>query len=304
MDKVGELSVFVKVVEEGGFSSAARAMSLTPSAVSKQIGRLEDRLGVRLINRTTRSLSLTPEGRSFFERCRTILTDIEDAESIVTQSHSTPRGSLRITTGVAFGRHQITPLLPEFLERYPDVSIELIKTDSIVDLVEQGIDAAIRFGELADSSMVARFLARSRRAIVASPEYLEKHGVPQHPDELEKHNCLTFFSMPQLNEWVFRVGEEEVPYTATGNFSANNGESIHDMVLNGGGIARLAEFLVAKEVEDGKLIRVLTDFYRDIEIPIHAVYPSRRHLSPKLRCFVDFLVEKFSPVPPWERLQD
>lgn len=302
MDKVGELSVFVRVVEEGGFSSAARSMSLTPSAVSKQIGRLEDRLGARLINRTTRSLSLTPEGKAFFERCRSILTDIEDAESIVTQSHSSPRGSLRITTGVAFGRHQITPLLPEFLERFPDVNIELIKTDSIVDLVEQGIDAAIRFGELEDSSMVARFLARSRRAIVASPEYIEKHGVPKHPDDIANHNCLTFYSLPQLNNWVFDVNGEDYPVTPTGNFSANNGESIYDMVIDGAGIARLAEFLVAKEVSEGKLVRVLTEYYRDIEIPVHAVYPSRRHLSPKLRSFVDFLVEKFNPVPPWENL--
>lgn len=302
MDKIGELTVFAKVVDEGGFSAAARAMNLTPSAVSKQIGRLEDRLGVRLLNRTTRSLSLTPEGRSFYERCTRILSDIDEAEAEVTSAHTTPKGALRISCGVAFGRHQVSPLIPEFLERYPDVQVEMIQTDSLVDLVEQGVDLAVRFGELQDSSLVARFLARSKRAICASPEYLERHGIPQHPSDLQDHNCLFFSTLPHLNEWIFKVPEGEYSFRPQGNFSANNGETIHEMALAGLGVARLAEFLVAPDVRDGKLVRVLQDYYRDITVPIHALYPTRRHLSPKLRAFVDFLVEKFSPVPPWERI--
>ena len=304
MDKIGELTVFAKVVDEGGFSAAARAMNLTPSAVSKQIGRLEDRLGARLLNRTTRSLSLTPEGRNFYDRCTRILADIDDAEAEVTQAHDSPRGVLRISCGVAFGRHQVSPLVPEFLERYPDVQVEMTLTDSVVDLVEQGIDLAVRFGELRDSSLIARFLARSKRAICASPEYLERHGIPQTPQELDQHNCLFFSNLPHLNEWIFKMPDGEYAYQPNGNFCANNGETIHEMALQGLGIARLAEFLVSPDVRDGKLERILTDYYRDITVPIHALYPTRRHLSPKLRAFLDFLVEKFSPIPPWDAISD
>ncbi|MDW3205648.1 MAG: LysR family transcriptional regulator [Alphaproteobacteria bacterium] len=303
MDRAGEMAVFTKVVEEGSFSSAARALKLTPSAVSKQIGRLEDRLGVRLLNRTTRQLSATEEGDAFYQRCVRILTDMEEAELAVSQRHSAPRGTLRVNCGVAFGKHQISPLIPEFLERYPEVNVEMTLTDALADLVEEGQDVAIRFGKLQDSSMVARQLAVSRRAICCSPAYLERKGEPKHPSELTEHNRLAFATAIHLNEWIFRLPDgTEFPVKAEGNFTANNGETIHEMVLAGLGIARLAEFLVAPEVKEGKLVRILTPFYRDVEVPINAVYPTRRHLSPKVRAFVDFLVEKFNPVPPWESL--
>lgn len=301
MDRAGEMSVFAKVVEEGSFSSAARALKLTPSAVSKQIGRLEDRLGVRLLNRTTRQLSATEEGDAFYQRCVRILTDMEEAELAVSQRHSAPRGTLRVNCGVAFGKHQISPLIAEFLERYPEVSVEMTQTDALADLVEEGQDIAIRFGKLQDSSMVARQLTISRRAICCSPEYLKRHGEPKHPSELAAHNCLSFSTAIHLNEWVFRLADgAEFPFRAQGNFTANNGETIHEMVQSGLGIARLAEFLVGPDVREGRLVRILEPYYRDIEVPINAVYPTRRHLSPKVRAFVDFLVEKFNPVPPWE----
>ncbi|MBP5856016.1 LysR family transcriptional regulator [Marivibrio halodurans] len=302
MDRSMEMAVFAKVVEEGSFSSAARNLKLTPSAVSKQIARLEDRLGVRLLNRTTRRLSATEEGAAFYQRAARILSDIDEAEAAVTQLHAAPRGTLRINCGIAFGKHQITPLMPEFLARYPELRIELTLTDSVSDLVEEGQDVAVRFGPLQDSSMVARQLAVSRRAIVAAPSYFEAHGTPRHPSELTGHNCLTFSNMPHLNEWIFKIAEgEEYRVKAEGNFTASNGETIHEMVLAGLGVARLAEFLVEPEVQEGKLQRVLQPFYRDIEVPINAVYPTRRHLSPKVRAFVDFLIEKFQPVPPWAR---
>lgn len=302
MDRSMEMAVFAKVVEEGSFSSAARSLKLTPSAVSKQIARLEDRLGVRLLNRTTRRLSATEEGAAFYQRAARILSDIDEAEAAVTQLHAAPRGTLRINCGIAFGKHQITPLMPEFLARYPELRIELTLTDSVSDLVEEGQDVAVRFGPLQDSSMVARQLAVSRRAIVAAPEYFATHGTPRHPSDLAAHNCLTFSNMPHLNEWIFKIGEgEEYRVKAEGNFTASNGETIHEMVLAGLGVARLAEFLVEPEVQEGKLQRVLQPFYRDIEVPINAVYPTRRHLSPKVRAFVDFLIEKFQPVPPWAR---
>jgi len=297
-----EMAVFAKVVEEGSFSSAARSLQLTPSAVSKQIARLEDRLGVRLLNRTTRRLSATEEGSAFYQRSARILADIDEAEAAVTQLHAAPRGTLRINCGIAFGKYQITPLIPEFLARYPELSLEMTFTDAVSDLVEEGHDVAVRFGQLQDSSMVARQLTVSRRAICAAPEYFERFGIPQHPRDLADHNCLAFAHMPHLNEWIFKLPEGgESRVKATGNFAANNGETIHEMVLAGLGIARLAEFLVGPEVRAGKLQRVLQPFYRDIEVPINAVYPTRRHLSPKVRAFVDFLVEKFQPNPPWER---
>ena len=301
MDRAGEMAVFTKVVEEGSFSSAARALKLTPSAVSKQIGRLEDRLGVRLLNRTTRQLSATEEGDAFYQRCVRILTDMEEAEIAVSQRHSAPRGTLRVNCGVAFGKHQISPLIPEFLERFPEVNVEMTLTDALSDLVEEGQDVAIRFGKLQDSSMVARQLAVSRRAICCSPDYLARFGEPKHPSDLTAHNRLGFSTAIHLNEWIFRLPDgSEYPVKVEGNFTANNGETIHEMVLAGLGIARLAEFLVSSEVREGKLVRILRPFYRDVEVPINAVYPTRRHLSPKVRAFVDFLVEKFNPVPPWE----
>ena len=301
MDRSAEMSVFSKVIEEGSFSGAARTLKLTPSAVSKQIGRLEDRLGVRLINRTTRRLSATEEGSAFYQRCVRILADMDEAELAVSQLHAAPRGTLRVNCGIAFGKHQVTPLIPEFLGRYPELSIEMTFTDSIVDLVEEGHDVAIRFGNLQDSSMVARQLAVSRRAICASPAYLDRFGEPKHPSELVDHNCLTFSTLTHLNDWLFKIPDgKEFPFRAKGNFLANNGETIHEMVLAGLGIVRLAEFLVEPDVRAGQLKRILTPYYRDIEVPVNAVYPTRRHLSPKVRAFVDFMVEKFNPVPPWE----
>lgn len=300
MDKMAEYTVFVRVVEDGGFSAAARVLRLTPSAISKQIARLEDRLGVRLINRTTRRLGLTDEGRSFYDRCVGILADIDEAEESLIRSSDSPRGKLHINTGVAFGRNQIGPLIPAFLARYPDIEVDITMTDSLSDLVEEGVDVAIRFGFLQDSTLVARHLADSRRAICASPAYLEKHGVPQHPKDLVNHNCLAFGHLPHLNDWVFKMPDGELTFRPKGNFTANNGEAIHDMAVNGLGITRMAEFLVSSDVKSGKLVRVLQNYYRDIDVPVHAIYPTKRHLSAKVRAFVDYLVESFNPVPPWE----
>ncbi len=300
MDRTAEMGVFVRVVDEGGFSAAARGLRLTPSAVSKQITRLEDRLGVRLLTRTTRQLHLTEEGSEFYERSVRILADLEEAEQAVSRADAAPRGTLRVSCGVSFGKYQISPLVSEFLTRYPDVTIELDTSDSLVDLVEEGIDVAVRFGPLSDSSMVARFLANSRRAIVAAPSYLARFGEPAHPRDLVHHNCLSFTHQVHLNEWRFKGPEGEIPVEARGNFKANNGETVFEMALAGLGIARLARFLVEPGIRAGRLKMVLQDYYRDINVPIHAIYPTRRHLSPKVRAFVDFLVEKYTPHPPWE----
>ncbi|KEO57304.1 LysR family transcriptional regulator [Thalassospira permensis NBRC 106175] len=299
MDRAAEMEIFVHAVEEGSFSAAARTMRLSPSAVSKYISRLEDRLGARLLMRTTRQLSLTEEGRAFYERARTILNEIEEAEEVVTQLYAAPRGTLRINASVAFTKYQVVPLIPEFLARYPDVRIELTLDDKFTDLVNDGYDLAIRLSALEDSSLIARKYAVNRRMIVASPEYLEKNGIPRKPQELENHDCLHLSSRESFNDWHFDTPEGHVSFRAQGSFSANDGDALHEAVVAGLGMARLAEYLVHEDIRAGRLTPVLTEYVHDLAW-ISAVYPHKRHLSPKVRAFVDFLAEKFTPIPPWE----
>ncbi|MDJ0683695.1 MAG: LysR family transcriptional regulator [Alphaproteobacteria bacterium] len=301
MDNINEMQVFARVVDSGGFSSAARSLNLSPSAVSKQITRLEDRLGVRLLTRTTRRLNLTEEGDAFYHRVKRILADIDEAEQAISISKGAPRGHLRVTSSVAFGENQLAPLLLEFLDRYPEITFELVLSDGIIDLVEEGIDVAIRQGKLSNSAMVARKLADIRRRIVAAPAYIEKFGLPESPDDLHQHNCLGFAGHPYLNDWPFKFPDgRRQTVRATGNFYANNGESIYDLLMAGLGIARAAEFMVGHHIREGSLVEVLPEFLEDELTPIHAVYPDPRHLSPKTRAFIDYMVEKLTPTPPWE----
>jgi DNA-binding transcriptional LysR family regulator len=298
MDKTQEMTVFVRAVAEGGFSAAARVLKLTPSAVSKQVGRLEDRLGTRLLNRTTRRLSLTEEGRAFHARCVQILAEIEEAETAVTELHAAPRGTLRVAAAVAFFNHQVMPLLPEFLARYPEVHFDLVMTDREVDLVDERIDVVIRFGHLRDSTLIARKLAVSRRVICASPDYLARHGTPRTPADLAHHNCLTLSTRPEFNVWEFgdRPGDH---LRVTGNVELNQADALYDACLAGIGLARVAGYLVEADIKAGRLVPVLAEELKEAST-LYVVYPHRRHLSPKVRAFVDFLVGKFSPLPPWE----
>lgn len=302
MDNINEMQVFARVVDAGGFSSAARSLNLSPSAVSKQITRLEDRLGVRLLTRTTRRLNLTEEGDAFYHRVKRILSDIEEAEQAVSLSKTAPRGHLRVTSSVAFGETQLAPIMPEFLDRYPEVTLELNLSDGVVDLVEEGMDVAVRQGKLSNSAMVARKLAENRRRIVAAPAYVERFGTPQEPDDLHHYNCICLSGHPHLNEWPFRMPDgRRMTVRAAGNILVNNGQTMYDLLLSGLGIARAAEFLVGEDLKSGRLVEVLPDFLEDEMSPIHAVYPDPRHLSPKTRAFIDYLVEKLTPVPPWEK---
>ena len=300
MDKLGEMDAFVRAVDEGGFSAAARSLNVTPSAVSKLVSRLEDRLGARLLNRTTRRLSVTEEGRAFHERCTQVLAEIDEAEQAVSRLHAAPRGTLRVNAAAAIANNQIVPLLPEFMARYPSVHLELTVTDRVVDLVEEGVDIGIRTGVRTDSTLVSRLLAEDHRLIVAAPSYLEHRGIPRTPSDLREHNCLMRSGQQTaLNEWPFNGPEGPYTLRVAGNAGVNNGETLHEMAVAGLGIARLAEFRVAADVRGGGLVSLLSDVNRPEPLPIHLVYPHRRHLSPKVRAFVDFLVEKFTPVPPW-----
>jgi DNA-binding transcriptional LysR family regulator len=297
MDRLGEMTMFARTVEEGSFSAAARALKLTPSAVSKQVSRLEDRLGARLLNRTTRSLSLTEEGRAFHARCVQILAEIDEAETAVTELHAAPRGTLRVAAAVAFFNHQVMPLLPEFLERYPEVRFDLVMTDREVDMVDERIDVAIRFGQPRESTLIARKLAVSRRVICAAPAYLARHGTPQTPADLVAHNCLTLSTRPEFNVWAFGERPED-HLQVTGNVELNQADALYDACLAGIGLARVAGYLVEGDIKAGRLVAVLSGQLRESS-NLYAVYPHRRHLSPKVRAFVDFLVAKFNPVPPW-----
>ncbi len=300
-DRAAELNALVSAVEHGGFSAAARHLGVTPSAVSKTITRLEERLGVRLMNRSTRRLTLTPEGETLVNRGRRILAEMDEAEQEVTRSRASPRGLLRMHTLVAFGLHQLPPVLPEFLARYPEMQIELTVSDRLVDLVEEGGDLAVRSGRLPDSNLVARKIFDSERVICAAPAYLKRHGTPRVPDDLLRHNCLYIGEPPALRRWPF--DDPHAPggirtIEVAGNLAANNAETVLQLGLLGLGIFRLGELVVAEHLRAGRLLPLLADVHHVEPLPLHAVYPQSRLRSPKVAAMVEFLLEKFA-TPPW-----
>lgn len=301
MDRFGEMETFVRVVESGSFSSAARDLHMTPSAVSKMIGRLEDRLGVRLLSRTTRKLSLTEEGRVFFQRITPILSEVAEAEETVSLSTAEARGVLKVNASTAFGQYQIVPLIPAMLERYPSLQVQLTMTDSIVNLVEEGFDVSIRIGTLTDSSLIARKLGVAHRVLVASPAYLERHGVPKCPIDLEQHQCLKLSIPTSLNKWEFVLADGPRTVEVSGRFEADNAIALHEAALAGIGLFRAATFVVGDDIKAGRLVQVLQEFEISGDPGIFVVWPHNRNLSAKVRAFVDTLVDAFSPVPPWER---
>ena len=299
-DRALEMTALVMAVEHGGFSAAARALSVTPSAVSKTITRLEARLGVRLLNRTTRRLTATAEGETLVARGRHILAELDEAEMEVSRARGLPRGLLRLHTLVAFGLHSLPPVLPEFLRRYPDVQVEVSISDRLVDLVEEGGDLAVRSGRLADSSLVARKICDTERMICAAPAYLKRHGTPRLPEDLQRHNCLIISGYPQFRRWPFddrsaRDGIRSIE--VSGNVSANNAENVLQMALLGVGIVRLGDLVTAEHVRAGRLVPILTDHHHVEPLPLHAVYPQSRLRSPKVAAMVDFLIENFAHAP-------
>lgn len=300
MDRTAEMTAFVRSVDTGGFSAAARELGLTPSALSKLVTRLEDRLGARLLQRSTRRLHLTPEGEAFYIRSRKILLDIEAAENEVVQAGVLPKGLLRVHCGSAFGMHQFAPAIPEFLSRYPDVKLELTIDDQAPGNLEEGIDLAIRIGALDESSMVARRICNLERVICAAPDYLSRCGTPKNPDELQQHNCLWITSLPVLRRWPFDTEEGIRVVHIDGNVVANNAEAVLQLAIAGGGITRLTDVIVGDAIQRGELVPILTDWHHVEPVPLYATYPSGKNLSPKIRAMVDFLVEQFGAAP-WRR---
>jgi DNA-binding transcriptional LysR family regulator len=299
IDHASEMAAFVRVVDSNGFSAAAPILGLSPSAVSKLITRLETRLGVRLLQRTTRALHLTQEGEVFYAAAKRIVGEIESLENQIVGESGTPSGVLRVTTSLAFATHQLAPVLSEFLARYPLVQFELLPTDRVIDMVDEGIDVALRIGRLADTSFMARKIGEDKRLICAAPSYLARHGTPQRPEDLARHNCIVSRDQPYLNRWSFKVDGRIVEIDVRGRVAVAEGEAQMQLALQGIGIVRVTRLTLAHAIREGTLVPLLGSFSAEEAVAIHAVYPHRRHLAPKVPAFVNFLVEKFTP-PPWE----
>lgn len=292
VNRSGELEVFVRVIEQGGFSAAARACGMTPSAVSKLVARMEQRLGTRLVNRSTRQLQLTPEGCAFYERGVRVLADLDEAERCAS-AHTAPRGRLRVNANVPFGHHFLLPLAPEFLERYPDVTLDIMLTDEVIDILEQHTDVAVRAGPLKSSNLMARKLGQTRMVIVGAPGYLARNGTPSTPDDLLRHNRLGANYVRAQAGWPLRYDGGDVVVPVTGNAQASDGEALHRLALAGLGLARLAAFQVRDDIAAGRLLPVLEEFNPGDLEEVHAVFVGQGGYLPlRVRAFLDFLAER------------
>lgn len=291
INRSGELEVFVRVIETGGFSAAARSLDMTPSAVSKLVARLEQRLGTRLLQRSTRQLQLTPEGCAFYERGLRVLADLEEAERCAS-AHAEPRGRLRVNANVPFGQHFLLPLLPMFLQQHPQMGVDLTLTDEVIDLLEQRTDVAVRAGPLKSSSLVARRLGATRMMIVASPGYAQRHGLPGNVDDLQTHNRLDIGHARAMQGWPLLQGGQVLRVPTSGNARASNGDALRQLVLGGLGLARLAAFQVRDDIAAGRLLPVLEEANPGDLEEVHAVFLGQGGYLPlRVRAFLDFLVE-------------
>lgn len=297
MNRAGEMNAFVVAVETGGFSAAARKLGLTPSALSKLVSRLEDRLGSRLLHRTTRRLQLTVEGESFFNRVRPILAALEAAETEIREASASPRGLLRLRCGSVFAVHQLSKVIPRFLEQHPGIVLDLTISDEPMAGSEEHVDLAIHIGMPAETTAVVRHICNVRRVICAAPAYLEKFGTPHTPDDLHGHNCLWITSLPALRRWSFDTDEGIRVVNIDGNVIANNAEMVLQLALAGVGITCLADVIVGESIRQGALVPVLADWHHVEAVPLVASFPSSRNLSPKVRAMVDFLVAEFGHAP-------
>lgn len=295
MDRFHLMQLFVRIVDAGSFSAVAREMDMIQPTVSKQLTALEEKLGVRLLNRTTRKLSLTEAGREYYERCKRILDEVQDLESEVSDLQNRPTGTLRVNAPVAFGQLYLAPLSFQFRRKYPGLAVDLSMNDRYVDLVQEGIDVAIRFGELEDSQLVARHVGSSARICVASPAYLHAKGRPKVPVDLKNHNCITYTYLFG-NEWHFDGPNGPQPVRVFGDYRANSGLTIRAAALEGIGVANIPAFVVREDIESGRLVQVLGE-YGPAPVRISAVYPSARLLSRKVKLFVDYMQQEFLKIP-------
>lgn len=300
MDKLTSMLVFSKVAKAGSFAAAAKELGLSRAMATKHVMQLENGLGIRLLNRTTRNLNLTEVGAVYLERCRQILDDMEEMELAVTRLQTEPRGLLKVCATPFFGSYHLAPAIGAYMEVYPDVHVELSLQTGSIDLIEEGYDLAIQLDELQDSSLIARSLGTSQRVVCGSPAYFSRHGVPRTPEELRQHNCLINMSMAPRDHWQFNItGGETTVIKVGGTMQANVADALRIAALSGLGLVILPTYMVGQDIRRNRLQAVLTE-YVPAPLEIHAVYPHRKHLSAKVRTFVDFLHERFHPKPYWE----
>jgi DNA-binding transcriptional LysR family regulator len=299
MDKLTSIRAFTRVVQHGSFAAAARELRLSRSAVSKYVIELERELGSQLLVRTTRSASPTQNGQAYYERCIAILADLEEADLAVARLQSEPRGLLRINAPMSFGTLHLGRAVADFMERYPQLQIQLVLSDQQIDPVQEGFDVTLRIADLPSSSLIARKIAPALRVVCAAPSYLARRGLPEHPHDLRDHDCLAYGYLATGNQWKLSGVDGDhwihIPWT----LCSNNGEVLRDAVVKGRGIALLPTFIVGADLQEGSLRSILTD-YTAPEISVYAIYPQTRHLSVKVRMFIDFLIERFGSPQYWD----
>jgi DNA-binding transcriptional LysR family regulator len=302
-DSLYEMSVFAKVVAVGSLSAAARELGVSTAVVSRRLAALEARLGVRLVNRTTRRLALTDEGASYHEACARILAEVEDADAAASAQRVEPQGLLKVALPASFGHKHIAPLVPPFAARYPRIELAFSLSDRTVNMIAEGFDLAIRIGELEDSSLAARRLAPNRRVVCASPQYLALHPAPRVPADLQQHNCLTTTDL-QMN-WEYKGPDgKRGTVRVAGHYACDNWEVLREWAMAGLGVALKSTWDVRRQLEDGSLVPLLPGYDFGTDVSIYAVYPHRRHLPAKTRVFIDYLAESFGPEPYWDRPAD
>jgi DNA-binding transcriptional LysR family regulator len=301
MDKLDAMNVFTKVVASGSYAAAARQLGLTRSAASKAVMELEQTLGVRLLDRTTRRVTATEAGRAYYERCIAILGQVEETELQISRLHDEPKGVLKVNAPMSFGTLYLGTAVAEFMARYPDLKIELTLNDRFIDPLEEGVDVTVRIGALSDSSLIARKLAVARRVLVASPAYLSRYGLPSSPADLARHRCLTYGHTTALQRWQFADNgrTESVPVTSW--LCSNNGEVLRAAAIAGNGVAYLPTFIIGLDIAAGRLEQVLANHMLP-ELTIYALYAPNRYLAAKSRLFIDFLVQRFANGPEWDEL--
>lgn len=300
MRNVSDSEVFVRTVRCGSLSAAARSLDLTPAAVSYRLAKLEERLGTRLLHRTTRRLTLTEDGSEYLVNAQRLIQEQQRLEASVSRRDEVAQGTLKVTMPSSFGRQHIAPLMPEFLKRNPLVKINLILSDEILDIMEEGVDISIRICELKDSEFIARKLAPDHRVVCASPDYLARHGIPRSPDDLDKHNCLVLAQQPF---WTFNGPRGLERVKVMGNFECNNGEAIREAAISGLGVALKATWDITSALKSGHLVTILDDYPIASDTSVWAIYPSRRSVPAKVTSLVTFLKEQFS-YRPWEAHAD
>lgn len=297
---LNDIVVFTKVVETKSFTGAADALGLPKSTVSRKLAQLEERLGVRLVQRTTRKLALTEIGEAYYERCSRIVADIAAAEQLVTDMQSTPRGRLRVTTTVDFATRYLGEMVAEFLRQHPEINIELEATDRVVDLIEEGFDLAVRFGPMPESTLIARKLCEVELILCASPAYLTARGTPKTTEELDEHDHVLFTPGGRNQTWtLIGPGDQTYEFGRPARLASNNYGAVVDAARAGTGIASISEFMVTEEIKSGALVRVLPD-WQARSTDVHAVYPARQNVPPRLALFLEHLAKSLNP-PPWAR---